>query len=776
MKRLKKILAIALSVTVCMAFSFTIQLSAVSAEDQAVQIGNYQQLSDFIEGINNGTIAAGTDAELTANIIVPAEIGNEFVPLGCDKKHSYQGTFDGNGMKISNIKIDREYPKKYAKSMRVHDFTALISFLGEKGVVTDLDVEADIHDINDVAGIVSQNYGTIEYCTFRGKLVSDIYPDGNVGYGADRDPDFCGESGGIAALNYGTVLYCQTLSNTVIERGGCRAGGIVGAQVDGALLEECRSWASVSTRDTVYETMGIYEGSAGGVVGATGLTDEENGTLEPEIKNCSNSGKVKAGFNAGGVVGLLDGGIVHDTLNDGTVTGKGRATGGIAGLVLAGGVKAVPKIYACMNKGSVSGVDMVGGIVGGDSYEGQVYNCKNTGDVKGLMQVGGIAGKFENGLDSKGYTYIYNLINLGNVTGTSTIGGVAGACPGVISCTINYGTVKQIKDKSGDYDTEFAGGLVGYSGNTGAVRNSVNVGKVLAAEIYNGESYVGGITGAAASIDQISSCYYCVESAGDAKNALGNSFATFTGGVTLKQMRTPKTNMKNLFSAKNSFRPSVSWAPVDPLKIGDSTVVFPPRFIVEHYIQETEEEILASGADLVQKYKTNMSSAYVNTTKSKYIYTGDYIKPKLEVTFLDGLLASSNYSVYKYADNIDVGYGTVIIQGKGNYYGVAEGEFEIVPRTGVIKKLTAGVKKFKVVAKRKVVNTGGNRYRIAYKAKGAKKWHYKTVKSGVATVRTIGGKKLKSGKTYQVKIRAFKTVDGLTHNGAWSEIKSVKVK
>ena len=43
-----------------------------------------------------------------------------------------------------------------------------------------------------------------------------------------------------------------------------------------------------------------------------------------------------------------------------------------------------------------------------------------------------------------------------------------------------------------------------------------------------------------------------------------------------------------------------------------------------------------------------------------------------------------------------------------------------------------------------------------------------------ATKKTV--KKLKSGKTYQVKVRAYKAVDGKTYYGTYSAVKKVKVK
>ena len=41
---------------------------------------------------------------------------------------------------------------------------------------------------------------------------------------------------------------------------------------------------------------------------------------------------------------------------------------------------------------------------------------------------------------------------------------------------------------------------------------------------------------------------------------------------------------------------------------------------------------------------------------------------------------------------------------------------------------------------------------------------------------TVTVKKLKSGKKYSFRVRAYKKVGGKTYYGAWSKTKSVKVK
>lgn len=81
--------------------------------------------------------------------------------------------------------------------------------------------------------------------------------------------------------------------------------------------------------------------------------------------------------------------------------------------------------------------------------------------------------------------------------------------------------------------------------------------------------------------------------------------------------------------------------------------------------------------------------------------------------------------------------------------------------------VTKGTKKFTV--KYKGVENA-TKYKIAYKTSTATTW--KTV---VTTNKSKTIKQLKSGKTYQVKVRALRTVNGKDHAGRWSAVKSIKV-
>lgn len=92
-----------------------------------------------------------------------------------------------------------------------------------------------------------------------------------------------------------------------------------------------------------------------------------------------------------------------------------------------------------------------------------------------------------------------------------------------------------------------------------------------------------------------------------------------------------------------------------------------------------------------------------------------------------------------------------------------------------VKSVKSSKKKQFVVIWNKIDAASG--YEIVYST--SKKFTEKTTKKltvNKAETLKVTAKKLKSGKKYYVKVRAFKTVDGKKVYGAWSSVKSVKVK
>ena len=97
-----------------------------------------------------------------------------------------------------------------------------------------------------------------------------------------------------------------------------------------------------------------------------------------------------------------------------------------------------------------------------------------------------------------------------------------------------------------------------------------------------------------------------------------------------------------------------------------------------------------------------------------------------------------------------------------------------VKKPGQVKglKLKAGKKKVTVNYKKV---SGATSYKVTYSTgKKFKKAKTVTVKSGKTVKKTIS--KLKSKKTYYVKVCAVKRVSGKNYTGKWSAVKKVKVK
>ena len=128
-----------------------------------------------------------------------------------------------------------------------------------------------------------------------------------------------------------------------------------------------------------------------------------------------------------------------------------------------------------------------------------------------------------------------------------------------------------------------------------------------------------------------------------------------------------------------------------------------------------------------------------------------------------------------YYNNLTVGKATVIVSGKGKYAGVIAGvKFTIKPKTVTVKSVKkASSRKLNVVwASHKTQTTG---FQVRYATtKKFKSGTYKTVTLTSKSATSKALTKLKAGKTYYVKVRAYKTVDGKKIYSSWSKVKSAK--
>ena len=162
------------------------------------------------------------------------------------------------------------------------------------------------------------------------------------------------------------------------------------------------------------------------------------------------------------------------------------------------------------------------------------------------------------------------------------------------------------------------------------------------------------------------------------------------------------------------------------------------------------------------------------TVKVKNVtYNGKAQKPSITVYAGKKKLSSKYYTV-SYKNSKNVGYGTVVVKGKGRY-GKYSGTaaFKInLKKTKLSSAKSTKKKTFTATWKK----TGGNSgWQVQYSTN-------KKFRSGVRTVNLksrntkLTVRKLRSRKTYYIRVRGYKKVNGKIMYAGWSNVKKVKVK
>ncbi|MDO4383356.1 MAG: phosphodiester glycosidase family protein [Eubacteriales bacterium] len=168
-------------------------------------------------------------------------------------------------------------------------------------------------------------------------------------------------------------------------------------------------------------------------------------------------------------------------------------------------------------------------------------------------------------------------------------------------------------------------------------------------------------------------------------------------------------------------------------------------------------------------------------------YTGKALTPKVEVHDGDQTLTENvNYKV-TYKNNMNVGTATATVKGVSSrgYNGTVEVTFKITKKATPAKpaKVTApskvkisSVKNIKAkkakITWKKASNASGYKVYRATSSKGK----YKCVKTTGSGSRSWTNSKLKKGKTYYYKVRAYRKASGKTVYGSYSSVKKIKIK
>lgn len=271
----------------------------ISTPEEFLLFGQNCALDTWSQG---KTVRLAADLDLTGVDISP-------IP-------SFGGVFQGQGHTISGLCLTGPGSTQ-----------GLFRYIQPEGVVRDLTVEGTVAPggtRSTVGGIVGNNAGTLQNCTFHGTVE--------------------GESavGGIAGRNSvtGNLIDCSVSGSVSGENA---TGGVAGRNFGVLLRCENRAGVNLTEGESSVDLLGE---DAGTVLEERAVADDETYHL---LNSCSDTG---------GVVGRSNG-VVQSCVNYGTVgyPHVGYNTGGIAG-------RQSGYLAGCVNYGTVHGRKDVGGIVG----------------------------------------------------------------------------------------------------------------------------------------------------------------------------------------------------------------------------------------------------------------------------------------------------------------------------------------------------------------------------------------------------------------------------
>ncbi len=307
-------------------------IPAVRAEDASVSISTREELIAFAKSCTLDTWSVGKTVLLTADIDMEDV---SFSPIP-----TFGGSFDGGGHKITNLSVTGSGSRM-----------GLFRSVQAGGSVANLSVSGKVTpggSKNGVGGIVGENYGVIQGCSFAGMVEGE------------------NSVGGIAGKNYGQILSCS-VSGSV--EGQNSSGGVAGKN-DG-YISDCENRAAVNTSpEEKKRSLSDIDADAGSMVENLLTRREEN---EEE----SVLGHTDTGGIAGHSVGIIEG-----SKNSGDIgyTHIGYNVGGIAG-------RQSGYILGCENSGLVLGRKDVGGIVGqAEPYITLTVNETSIGQVRDELQ------------------------------------------------------------------------------------------------------------------------------------------------------------------------------------------------------------------------------------------------------------------------------------------------------------------------------------------------------------------------------------------------------
>ena len=207
----------------------------VTVNDPGYRITGNTYKVHTTEGLLAWNKAVQSDLSLNCTLTEDINMaGKEWTPVGSSftSNTSYQGTFDGQGHRITGLTI-------ITNSAGGQNAT-LFDYIGSNGTVKNLQVEVsyNVQQNGAAGGIAYTNYGTITACSVTGNITAKSGAIGGIAvnnfdtgtitacwFDGDLTTDY--DNGGIAAYNNSTITACYYGGNS--GHGANNQGGTVDA-------------------------------------------------------------------------------------------------------------------------------------------------------------------------------------------------------------------------------------------------------------------------------------------------------------------------------------------------------------------------------------------------------------------------------------------------------------------------------------------------------------------------------------------------------------------
>ncbi len=311
------------------------------------------------------------------------------------------------------------------------------------------------------------------------------------------------------------------------------------------------------------------------------------------------------------------------------------------------------------------------------------------------------------------------------------------------------------------------------SGTSYAYTGSARKPKVTIDGLVNGTDY----TVSYKNNTNVGTATVVVTGRGEYTGTLTKSFSIYRGtqSVSVLSSNIVKTYGDAAFNlqAKSSFGGKLTYTSADPSVVSVSsngTVT----------IKGTGSTTITINGAETSNYKAAVKTISIVVNQKKlsgsiklfsgsYVYNGKAKQPKVT---LGNLVQNRDFKVV-YGNNVNIGTAKITVTGIGHYKGTITRTFKIVPaqpKISVVRSAGTG----KIQVKWEKQSCGG--YEIAFSRHN----NFSTVAKRVTVTGSSGISKtvsgFTSGKTYYIKMRAYKTVNGQKYYSAYSQKFSVTVK